>query len=55
MLGPVLLTRLLEGVLKRSAPSRVIFVSSGGMLTRECLHVGPAYQQSPYEKRVKKL
>jgi NAD(P)-dependent dehydrogenase (short-subunit alcohol dehydrogenase family) len=30
-LGAYHLTRLLEPVLKRSAPSRVVFVSSGGM------------------------
>jgi NAD(P)-dependent dehydrogenase (short-subunit alcohol dehydrogenase family) len=30
-LGAFHLTRLLEPVLKRSAPSRVVFVSSGGM------------------------
>ena len=32
-LGAFALTLLLEPVLKRSPPSRVIFVSSGGMLT----------------------
>ncbi len=38
VLGPFLLTNTLEGLLERSAPSRVINVSSGGMYTQR-LHV----------------
>jgi NAD(P)-dependent dehydrogenase (short-subunit alcohol dehydrogenase family) len=34
VLGPFLLTQLLIGVLERSAPSRVVNVSSGGMYTQ---------------------
>ena len=34
-LGAFALTRMLEPVLKKSAPSRVIFMSSGGMYTGE--------------------
>lgn len=35
VVGPFLLTQLLTGVLERSAPSRVIDVSSGGMYTQK--------------------
>jgi dehydrogenase/reductase SDR family member 12 len=35
VIGPFLLTRLLVGMLERSAPSRVINVSSGGMYTQK--------------------
>ena len=35
VVGPFLLTQLLTGVLERSAPSRVINVSSGGMYTQK--------------------
>ena len=35
VLGPFLLTNLLLGLLRRSAPARVINVSSGGMYTQE--------------------
>jgi dehydrogenase/reductase SDR family member 12 len=38
VLGPFLLTKMLMGLLQRSAPSRVINVSSGGMYTQR-LHV----------------
>ena len=34
VLGPFLLTRLLEGPLRRGAPSRIVWVSSGGMYTQ---------------------
>jgi dehydrogenase/reductase SDR family member 12 len=34
VLGPFLLTRLLEGELRRGAPSRIVWVSSGGMYTQ---------------------
>lgn len=43
-LGCFALTLLLEPVLKRSAPARVIFVSSGGMLT------GPRNAVSPPDR-----
>ncbi len=35
-LGCFVLTLLLEGLLAKAAPAKVVFVSSGGMLTREC-------------------
>jgi NAD(P)-dependent dehydrogenase (short-subunit alcohol dehydrogenase family) len=38
VLGPFLLTNMLAGLLERSAPSRVVNVSSGGMYTQR-LHV----------------
>jgi len=39
VLGPFLLTKMLQGPLEQGAPSRVINVSSGGMYTQR-LHVG---------------
>jgi NAD(P)-dependent dehydrogenase (short-subunit alcohol dehydrogenase family) len=35
VIGPFLLTQLLNGVLERSAPSRIVNVSSGGMYTQK--------------------
>lgn len=48
VLGPHLLTGLLTDLLRAGAPSRVIFVSSGGMYTQPLYVDDPQYTQGEY-------
>jgi NAD(P)-dependent dehydrogenase (short-subunit alcohol dehydrogenase family) len=48
VLGPVLLTEELTGLLAASPDPRVIFVSSGGMYTQRLPVADPQYRDGPY-------
>lgn len=48
LMGPFLLTSLLIPKLKRSAPSRIVTVSSGGMYTQKLVVHDLEYKKEPY-------
>lgn len=48
VLGPILLTEELSGLLAASPDPRVVFVSSGGMYTQRLPVDDPEYRQGPY-------